>query len=494
MSATIDALVLGITRQLEAQQPAVAAEARAIRERLEGPLRVAIAGRVKAGKSTLLNALVGERLAPTDAGECTRIVTWYRKGPGYAVSAHLRDGTDRQLAFRRGERSLDIELGGLGEPDIDWLDVRWPSSALDRVTLIDTPGLASLNDENSRRTRDFLEADSEGGSDADAVIYLMRHLHAADVAFLDAFMDRSVAAASPVKAVAVLSRADEIGAGRLDAMESAARIARRYQSDPQVRALCASVTPLAGLLAETGLTLREDEAATLRTLAATPPDVLDRMLLSIEEFLDLSTSELTVEMRRNLLDRLGIFGVRVALREIANGATTAAQLGPRLVEISGLGELRRIIAEHFLPRARVLQARTAVQGLRELAVRLHDIDPAAATRLDREVEQIEASTVDFARLRAAHLVASAAVSFADAERAELERLLLGSSPAAALGLPPAASPDDVRDAALAAITRWRTRAGDPLANPAFVEVCETAARTCESFYAAAVATPVRDTA
>src|SRR5690606_9404239 len=147
----------------------------------------------------------------------------------------------------------------------------------------------------------------------------------------------------------------------------------------------------------------------------------------------------------------------------------------------------------FLPRARVLQARTAVQGLRELAVRLHDIDPAAATRLDREVEQIEASTVDFARLRAAHLVASAAVSFADAERAELERLLLGSSPAAALGLPPAASPDAVRDAALAAITRWRTRAGDPLANPAFVEVCETAARTCESFYAAAVATPVRDT-
>ena len=36
--------------------------------RLSGPLRLAIAGRVKAGKSTLLNALVGEELAPTDAG------------------------------------------------------------------------------------------------------------------------------------------------------------------------------------------------------------------------------------------------------------------------------------------------------------------------------------------------------------------------------------------------------------------------------------------
>ena len=52
----------------------------ALRDRLDEPLRVAVAGRVKAGKSTLLNALVGERLAPTDAGECTRVVTWYQDG------------------------------------------------------------------------------------------------------------------------------------------------------------------------------------------------------------------------------------------------------------------------------------------------------------------------------------------------------------------------------------------------------------------------------
>ena len=60
----------------------------------------------------------------------------------------------------------------------------------------------------------------------------MRHLHRTDVEFLDAFMDRSVTAASPVNAVAVLSRADEIGAGRLDAIDSARRIADRYRNDP----------------------------------------------------------------------------------------------------------------------------------------------------------------------------------------------------------------------------------------------------------------------
>src|SRR5205085_5564114 len=103
--------VLAITRQLEASQPSVAPQARAIRERLEGPLRVAIAGRVKAGKSTLLNALVGERLAPTDAGECTRIVSWYRRGQSYQVSAKLVDGQQRAIPFQRADGALQIELG-----------------------------------------------------------------------------------------------------------------------------------------------------------------------------------------------------------------------------------------------------------------------------------------------------------------------------------------------------------------------------------------------
>jgi predicted GTPase len=47
-------------------------------ERIDAPLQVAIAGKVKAGKSTLLNAMVGEMVAATDAAECTKLVTWYQ--------------------------------------------------------------------------------------------------------------------------------------------------------------------------------------------------------------------------------------------------------------------------------------------------------------------------------------------------------------------------------------------------------------------------------
>jgi hypothetical protein len=460
-----------------------APRATAIVDRLGEPMRVAIAGRVKAGKSTLLNALVGERLAPTDAGECTRVVSWYRHGIGYRVAATLPSGEQRELSFTRDDGALDIHLGGLSERDMTSLDIHWPASTLTQVTLIDTPGLASINDENSRRTRDFLEHDESNPTDADAVIYLMRHLHRSDVEFLDAFMDRSVTAASPVNAVAVLSRADEIGSGRLDAMDSARRIADRYRNDPSVQRLAATVMPMAGLLAETGLTLRESEAAELRALAATPDDVLERMLLAADAFCDLHASDLPVDVRRHLVERLGMFGLRVAVREVRSGRTTAAQLGPQLVEVSGLGELRRVIAQHFLPRARVLQARSALTAVRALARELRSVHAAIADQIDRHAERMEASALEFGQIRAAHLVASGVVQVSEGERRELQRLLLGHGTAQALGLDEGVGAETVRAEALRAVTRWRTRAADPLADPRLVEVAEAAARTGESLYA-----------
>ncbi len=479
--------VLEVARQLVASAPnsIIREQAQAVVDRLSGPFQVAIAGRVKAGKSTLLNALVGERLAPTDAGECTKIVSRYRRGTGYEVVARMRDGRNESLAFSRAGGSLDIKLGSLNERDIETIEVSWPTSALETITLIDTPGLASINDENSRRTRDFLEADVDRPSDADAVVYLIRHAHRADIAFLDAFMDRSVTAASPVNAVAVLSRADEIGAGRLDAMESASRIAKRYQVDPQLRGLCAAVVPLAGLLAETGLTLREDEVAALRMLAATDAETLTRMLMSADLFCELSSSELTVESRRELLARFGMFGIRLVLEELRAGrGTTASALGPILVQHSGLNELRQLISQYFAPRARVLQARSALTALRAIARALKTIDSTMAADVERRLEQVEATTVQFAQVRAAHLVGSGAVSFSDAERHELELLFSGLDGAVLVGLTGSASQADVQSAALAGISRWRTLASDPLADPSFIEVCDVATRTLEQIYSA----------
>ena len=220
-----------------------------VRARLGEPLRVAMVGRVKAGKSTLLNALVGEELAPTDAGECTRVVTWYTDGLGYKATIHPRDGEPATASFTREGGAISIALGSLGADDIERIVIEWPSSALRSMSLIDTPGLASISTELSARTEATFGGDV-ADSPADAIVYLTRHLHPADLRFLDAFSDRSEGA--PTAVIAVLSRADEVGVGRLDAMISAERVSGRYAADPRLRRICQAVIPVAGLVAAGG--------------------------------------------------------------------------------------------------------------------------------------------------------------------------------------------------------------------------------------------------
>jgi hypothetical protein len=118
-------------------------------------------------------------------------------------------------------------------------------------------------------------------------------------------------------------------------------------------------------------------------------------------------------------------------------------------------------------------------ALRALGKELESGAPEAARRIAYECERIEASAAEFARIRAAHLIASGLVELRDDEQADLTRLLLGTTASQALGV----SADGVRTAALDGVTRWRTRAEDPFADPTTREACEAGARTCEVFYA-----------
>jgi len=137
-------------------------ELQAAAARLDEPLRVAIAGRLKSGKSTLLNALVGQELAATDAGECTRVVTWYRDGHTYRILAHPHNGPPRPVT--PGPTGAARDLGGLRPEDVDRLVVDWPSAALRSMTLIDTPGLDSLSSEPVRLAElGLLKAETENG-------------------------------------------------------------------------------------------------------------------------------------------------------------------------------------------------------------------------------------------------------------------------------------------------------------------------------------------
>src|SRR5690242_4923258 len=107
-SDRVRAILGGTVRAYEADpayrhRPDVHNELRRIGARLNHPIRIALAGTLKAGKSTLVNALVGDTIAPTDATEATRIVTWFRHGPTPKVTANHRGGRRSNVPIARGE-------------------------------------------------------------------------------------------------------------------------------------------------------------------------------------------------------------------------------------------------------------------------------------------------------------------------------------------------------------------------------------------------------
>ncbi len=459
--------------------------------RLDEPLRVAIAGKVKAGKSTLLNALVGEQVAPTDAGECTRVVTWYRDGGTPRITLHPHDGAPRPLPVRRHDGALTIDLGGTPAERCERLVVDWPAQSLRATTLIDTPGMASTSTAVSQRTVDFLDPGDGAPTEADAVVYLMRHVHARDATFLESFRDRGGARAAAVNAVAVLSRADQIGGGRVDAMFSARAIASRYRTDPTLRGLCQNVVAVAGLLAETARTLRQAEHTALVALARTPREALEAELLSVDRFLRAGDGgEVTTEVRRRLLDRLGLFGIRLSASLVRQGADAPAALATELVARSGLRELEQVLHTQFTERRDVLKARSALLAAGAVLRARDDAGrgtgpSGARAELAREIEKVWAGAHAFTELRLLGALRAGAVRLPRADAGEAERLLgdAGTAPAARLGRPPEEDPAELSRAAFDALERWQRHAVNPLLGREAAQACRAVVRSCEGILA-----------
>src|SRR5690606_28725200 len=64
----------------------------AARERLARPLSIAIMGEFSAGKSTFVNALLGEAVAPMGVLPTTTTINVFRRGTGGGARIHYRDG------------------------------------------------------------------------------------------------------------------------------------------------------------------------------------------------------------------------------------------------------------------------------------------------------------------------------------------------------------------------------------------------------------------
>lgn len=471
--------LLAAARVLFSDDPAALRVLTDLDRRLVEPLRVALAGIVKAGKSTLLNALLGERIAPTDAGECTRVVTWYRHAASPSITLHLVGGATRRLPVRRREGALVLDLGETAAQDVDRIEIGWPSDVLRSMTLIDTPGIESLSQQVSARSAAFLVPE-DAPSSADAIVYLMRHLHPKDLGFLEAFRDTAAGPSRTVNAIAVLSRADEIGSGRIDSLLSAGKVAARYERVGSLQSLVLGVLPVAGLLAEGARTLRESEFAAFRLLAAMERGERERLLLSSDRFVRPSPAVAVDEKARtDLLTNFGIYGVRLGTSLVRLGVADSTELAEGMIQHSGLTQLRRFVELNFVARASALKIRAVTEGVSWLLRDRPDDEASAPARAT--LERLQASSHGLKELALLSQLRLGTLDGHDLDLASARRIVGGEglSAAARLGLAEDADDQLLEDALGRDIDLWRAASNDPVTDHARREVCRVMIRSLE---------------
>ncbi len=464
----------------------------AVRTRLAEPLRIAVGGRLKAGKSTLVNALLGRRVAATAAGECTKAVAWYRFGLQDRIEVVPRAGAPWSVPPDRGGR-LPADLGAEAD-QIDHVVVSMSARGrLGDVTIVDTPGLFSLSAEYSAGSSRFfgteaaeIDADSRKAvRSTEALLYLMPHPSDDDRQFLEAFhalYPESEIAAPNV--VGVLSKIDMLGSGRGDPWPQARRVAANYER--KLRSTLSGVVPVAGLLAETSLgdAFSERETRDLRELAALDEGARERALESVDAFRGMDRLELDAAARQRLLDFLGLYGLRESLRLVDAGKRTAAALLPELRELSGVGELLRACEEVFAARSDPLRADRALTELERICFRHAGELGAAGRRLRTAVESLRLDpALHFVEeLRVLQGVDSGAVALPREFERELIRVAKSTTPAAKLGLEGEADGDELARAALERIAAWKAIENDPSAGPKQVRAARVIRESFEQIY------------
>ena len=476
-----------------------------LRARLDRPLRVAVVGIMKAGKSTFLNALIGADVVFTGDVETTYTVCWFRYGEKPGLTICFRDGSQEQARFEdlqkwsvRAFESVNPRIH-----DVKYLLISYPAEILKVMEFIDTPGLNSSYQKDAQNTLDFLAL--QGSKDtveeagmADAVIYAFtRSAGGFDQKILEAFHGEHQA--SPINSVGILTKADATGIWQVydtvTPVQKAGAVCKNVMENQDMRQLLFTVLPVCAKTCQGFFMLQARDFQALEKLSKLDPEDLQDLLSDAHEFKVSEDPDYAclgaLEDRSRLMDRIGQYGI-LQLTDMIRKGLNRQQMSREIQILCGVAGIRRLLMNHFGNRTFLIKSQFIFAHLNTLTYGIRSRDTSSprlkevCTEIIEQIENLQSSVQNLKELRALQLYYGGQLQFTSPEeKQDFLRITgeFGRSPEKRLGAKPQNSVAELAGLALKKANEWHAKEAYGWMMPgAYVQTAAIVARSYEQMY------------
>lgn len=486
-------------------------EIRILQQNFNQPLKVAVVGLIKAGKSTLINALIQQELLVTNHEEATYTITRFTYRDAPLLTIEFKDGStieDRIEALpfwtSRSYLTLNKRLN-----EVETVVIGYPNEIFKKLEIIDTPGLGSVYGVDSENTKELIgtitEEDNEKSTrltqqamiKADAILCAFKgNIKKNNLETLEKFLQHFGETGNPSNSIGVFTRCDD--AYWNDPDTDPCVIAREichnnYMKRNEIRRVLYNLMPITALPAQGMTHLNVEQFNLFKKLATIDSYELFELCSNADIFCDMELEDfvITLQERRELFSHYNRYGIYLMTQLVREGYDREG-VRRKMLEKTGVKELLEMITNHFGNRSNIIKAQTLLNRfktvIQETGIHLCNLDASEKYVLDDlfcECDTLLNQEHCFKELNALKIYYNKDIRLSEEDEDDLLSITgeYGYQCEARLGIKEGKSSiDELLEIAKMKMKKWSNKANSTLAKKNEQKLAEVLKRSCEIIY------------